>query len=83
MNKDARLGKHGEFAPSVCAVTGQKMHRDKPHSTYNIGGGYYFQVLAKAIMLLDKEAVVDELKKSLSSLSGSQPKVVSKSKGKS
>lgn len=79
---DPRIGKHGEYEPQVCAVTGHKAPRDAAHTNVKLGNGYYYRVLAKVARQHDRDATKAELKKALSELAGSQPKVVNKSSKK-
>lgn len=77
---DPRIGKHGVYEPSVCAVTGQKAPRARACTNISLGNGYYYRVLAKAVHRADKPAIAKELEKAMSALAGTQPKVVRKKK---
>jgi len=44
---DPRIGKHGEYAPTVCAATGQAVN-GRHNTAVNLTGLYYFRVLEKA-----------------------------------
>jgi len=76
---DPRIGKHGEYEPEICAVTGHKAPRDVACTNVSLGNGYYYRVLAKVARQHDRDATKVKLEKVLSGLAGSQPKVVNKS----
>ena len=75
---DPRIGKQGEYAPLVCAVTGQEAIAGMPCTDVRLAkdSKYYYRVLAKAVPLADKPAIVKELEKVMSTLAGRQPKIV-------
>lgn len=57
---DPRIGKHGHYAPSVCAVTGQTVNGNH-NSAVRLVGSYYFRVLNKVKPRADIGAVIKTL----------------------
>lgn len=78
--RDSRIGKHGEYEPKICAVTGQKAPRGRACTNVSLGNGYYYRVLAKAVHKADKPAIAKELEKAMSALAGKTPKVIHEKK---
>lgn len=54
------IGKHGEYEPRRCAVTGQWV-RGRHATTYSLGDGFYFRVLVKAKHLANIEKMRETL----------------------
>lgn len=55
---DKRLGKVGGEEPVICAVSGQLV-RGQHSSHYHIGEGFYFAILEKVAMLMDRLEIED------------------------
>ena len=55
---DLRIGKHGEYAPLICAACGEKV-AGRHNTSVALGDGYYFQVLNKT--RADKSKIKQEL----------------------
>ena len=71
---DKRLGKAGGVEPSVCAVTGQPV-RGRHSTHYHLPpDGYYFSILEKAAMRMNKEEIEEVRKECRALIPRSQPK---------
>lgn len=57
---DEKLGKHGAFVPTKCAVSGQAVS-GRPQMQIDLGAGYYCAVLAKHYSKITPE-LLDEIR---------------------
>jgi len=85
---DLRIGLHGHYGARICAVTKQPL-AGGDYTTYSLGGGYYYSVLAKA--QYDKRIVKYDMIKlipttaidtAVGNISEAKPKEENKKKGK-